>query len=86
MSETKKELWGIEVIGPDDWFAARSLQHAREMAMEINKGVMRHPADSIAPNVWAVPRFLELWTEEEHAASLAATEAALSRARGENGQ
>lgn len=67
----KKELWGVEVVGPDDWFAAESLQQAREMAKAINDTVMRRPADEIEPNVWAVPRLLD-WTEEQHYHSLIA--------------
>lgn len=67
MSET---LWAVEVVGPDDWYAVRSLQDAREFAQELNTAIMRRPADDIEPNVWAVPRAVT-WTKEQHDASLA---------------
>lgn len=65
------ELWGIEIVGPDDWFASESLQAAREHAHALNTAIMRRPADAIEPNVWAIPRLLHDWTPEQHAASLA---------------
>jgi hypothetical protein len=66
-----KELWGVEVVGPDDWYAAESLQAAREHAHALNQAIMRRPADEIELNVWAVPRLLD-WSEADHTASLIA--------------
>ncbi len=67
---SRKQLWAVEVIGPDDWFAAHSLQDAREQAAALNAGIMRRPADEMEPNVWAVPRAVT-WDEIDHAKALA---------------
>jgi hypothetical protein len=70
MSNTKKQLWAVEVMGPDDWFAARSLKDAREKAAELNAAIIKHGHDDeFEPNCWAIPRAVD-WTEDQHEASL----------------
>jgi hypothetical protein len=70
MPEIPKTLWCIEVVGPDDWYAARSLKHAREMAGALNEQICRRGHDDeLEPNVWAVPRVWP-WDAEAHAQAL----------------
>lgn len=65
-----KQLWAVEVVGPDDWYAARSLQDAREYAADLNAAIMaRRPADELEPNIWAIPRAVS-WTEAQHTKGL----------------
>jgi hypothetical protein len=70
MSEDSKTLWCIQIVGPDDWYAAKSLTHAREMAGKINAQICRSGHDDEnEPNVWAVPGIWP-WSAEQHAQSL----------------
>lgn len=65
-----RTLWCVNVIGPDDLYAAASLKHARECAHSLNQLIgERGHDDELEPNVWAVPAIWP-WTPEDHAAGL----------------
>jgi hypothetical protein len=74
-------LWCMHVTGPDDIYACRDYDHARQWAQELNytmlKRVFEDPSP-LWPIVYAEPAIWP-WDAASHAADLAKNEAARSR-------